>query len=166
MKTLVVFYSRSGNTKKIAEILAKKLGADIDEIIDLTDRSGIKGWLLGGRDAMKQSLTEISVQKNPKNYDLVVIGTPVWVGASTPAFRTYLTQFKKDLKKAAIFVTSGGDGPEKTVTVFENITGQNCLAFFGLTTSDLHQNYDSKIDEFVKKIKYILVKYCCLSNKV
>jgi flavodoxin len=153
MKTLVVFYSRSGNTKKIAQILAKKLNADLDEIIDHTNRSGLKGWLLGGRDAMKKSLTEISVQKNPQNYDLVVIGTPIWVGASTHAFRTYLTQFKKDLKTAAIFTTSGSDGPEKTVAVFENITGQKCIASLGLTSAELSQNYDSKIDEFVKKIK-------------
>lgn len=153
MKTLVVFYSRTGSTKKIAQTLAKKLGADLDEIIDHTNRSGIKGWILGGRDAMKKSLTEISVKKNPKNYDLVIIGTPIWVGASTPAFRTYLTQFKNDLKKAAIFTTSGSDGPEKTVAVFENITGQKCFASFGLTGSDLSQNYDSKLDEFVKKLK-------------
>ena len=153
MKTLVVFYSRTGSTKKIAGDLAKKLDADLDEIIDHTNRSGIKGWILGGRDAMKKSLTEISIKKNPKNYDLVVIGTPIWVGASTPAFRTYLTQFKNDLKKAAIFTTSGSDGPEKTVAVFENITDQKCFASFGLTGSDLSQNYDSKLNEFVKKLK-------------
>lgn len=152
MKTLVVFYSRSGSTKTIAKILAKKLNADLDEIIDHSNRSGIKGWLLAGRDAMKKSLTEISVKKNPKNYDLVVIGTPIWVGASTPAFRTYLTQFKKDLKKAAVFTTSGSDGPEKTVAVFENITGQKCFSSLGLTASELSKSYDSKIDEFVKKL--------------
>jgi hypothetical protein len=136
-----------------AREILKKLNADLDEIIDHTNRRGIKGWILGGRDAMKQRLTNISIKKDPKNYDLVVIGTPVWVGASTPAFRTYLTQFKNDLEKAAIFTTSGGDGPEKTVTIFENITGQNCLASLGLTAAELSQNYDSKLDEFVKKIK-------------
>ncbi|HBP51341.1 TPA: flavodoxin, partial [Candidatus Shapirobacteria bacterium] len=54
MKTLVVFYSRTGNTRRMGELIAQKLHADIDEIIDQKSRSGIIGWILSGRDAMKE----------------------------------------------------------------------------------------------------------------
>lgn len=60
MKTLVVFYSRTGNTKKMAKILAKELHADIDEIVDLKNRKGILGYIFSGRDAMKQLKTKIT----------------------------------------------------------------------------------------------------------
>jgi len=48
MKTLVAYYSRTGNTKKVAVEIAKNLKADIDEIIDKKDRSGMIGWIIGG----------------------------------------------------------------------------------------------------------------------
>ena len=38
MNTLVVYYSRTGNTKAIGEAIAEALNADIDEIIDLKKR--------------------------------------------------------------------------------------------------------------------------------
>lgn len=154
MKTLVVFYSRTGNTKKIAEILAKKLHADIDEIVDLKNRKGVIGFIFGGRDAMKQSLTKITVSKNPRDYDLVVIGTPIWVGASTPAFRTYLTNYKKDIKKVAVFATSGGDTVDKTVTVLENILDKKSIASVGWTNAEINQGkIDDKIDSFLINLK-------------
>jgi len=150
MKTLVVFYSRTGNTKKMGELIAKKLHANIDEIIDHKNRKGILGFIFGGRDALKEYLTDISFSKNPANYDLVIIGTPVWAGFSTPAFRTYLTENKNKIKKAAVFITSGGDTVDKTVTVFEKITGKNCLASIGWTNAEINQNnISSKLDNFV-----------------
>jgi len=154
MKTLVVFYSRTGNTKKMGELIAKELHADIDEIIDHTDRSGIKGWLLGGRDAMKKSLTEITVSKNPADYDLVIIGTPVWAGPSTPAFRTYIAQYKNKIKKVALFVTSGGDGPQKTINLLEEILDKKCLASVGWTNSELNRHLEEpKLSTFLKSIR-------------
>lgn len=154
MKTLIAFYSRTGNTKKIAETLAKSINADLDEIIDQKDRSGIKGWILGGRDAFKQSLTEITIFQNPDDYDLVIIGTPVWVGASTPAFRTYLAENKSKIKKFAVFTTSGGDGPQKTVALSEKILGKKSQAFAGWTTADLKNSVltKQKLDNFVEAI--------------
>lgn len=138
----------------MGELIAQKLHADIDEIIDQKNRKGFLGFIFGGRDAMKENLTEITVTKNPADYDLVIIGTPVWAGSSTPAFRTYLTQNLNKIKKAAVFVTSGGGPVDKTVTIFEKITGKNCLASVGWTNTEINQNnIDSKLDTFIKNIK-------------
>jgi flavodoxin len=106
MKTLVVFYSRSGNTRTVGQEIAGTLKADLDEIIDTKDRSGIFGWLRGGRDAMRKISTAIKVKKSPEKYDLVVIGTPIWAWTLTPAVRIYLSTNK--LRKVAFFCTSGG----------------------------------------------------------
>lgn len=154
MKILVTFYSRSGNTKKMAQAIAECLHADLDEIIDLKNRRGILGWILSGRDALKGTLTTIKTVKNPSDYDLVIIGTPIWAGHSTPATRTYITQFKNQIKKVAIFVTSGGDGPQKTASLFENILGKKAVASVGWTQVDNNSNqYSSKPDQFVSKIR-------------
>jgi len=101
MKILVVFYSRTGNTRRVGEEIAKNLNADIDEIIDKKKRSGIIGWLGGGIDALFKKLTEIENKKRPEEYDIAIIGTPVWVGTISPAIRTYLSQNK--FNKTAFF---------------------------------------------------------------
>jgi hypothetical protein len=51
MKSLVVYYSRNGNSKFIAQKIAEKLGADTEEIIDKKNRRGWIGFLTAGRDA-------------------------------------------------------------------------------------------------------------------
>ncbi len=106
-KILVVYYSRTGNTKKVALNLAKKINADCEEIIDLKERNRIIiGWLVSGKDATMKKMTEIEFKKDPSKYDLVIIGTPVWSWTVTPAIRTYLSENK--FKKVAFFCTNGG----------------------------------------------------------
>jgi flavodoxin len=47
MKTLIVYFSKSGTTKKLAEKLANIFKADIETLIDKKKRSGLIGWLTG-----------------------------------------------------------------------------------------------------------------------
>jgi len=103
MKTLVVYYTRTGNTKFIAETIAGELGADLEEVIDLKKRKGILGFLKAGRDAMLGKETEIAQKKNPAEYDLIIIGQPIWAGSPTPAIRTYLKKNDLSGKKVALF---------------------------------------------------------------
>jgi flavodoxin len=112
LKSLIVYYSRSGNSKFVAETVAAEIGADVEEIVDQKKRSGIGGWLSGGKDAKQGKETEIAATtKSPANYELIVVGTPVWASSITPAVRTYLK--KNDLagKKVAAFFAQSGDKP-------------------------------------------------------
>ena len=86
MKILIVYYSRTGTTKKIAEELSKNFNADLEEIVDKKNRAGAIGWVMSGRDNIKKALTEIEEVKNdPSQYDLVIFGSPNWVGTIAPA---------------------------------------------------------------------------------
>jgi flavodoxin len=107
MKSLVVFYSRSGNTKKIGLEIAQILKADTEEIIDLKNRKGAIGFITGGFAGVFKRQTKIKqVSLNPLNYDLLVIGSPIWAGNMTPAIRKFLSQLDKEkLKKIAFFCT-------------------------------------------------------------
>lgn len=108
MKTLVAFYSRDGHTKRVAEIIANALNAELDEIVDKKPRKGILGFLRAGYDATRRKTTEISFTKNPTDYDIVVIGTPVWNSRVTPAIRTYLLRNRENIRRAAFFATCTG----------------------------------------------------------
>ena len=106
MKSLVVYYTRTGKTKFVAETIATQLAADVEEIVDLKKRQGTLGWIMSGKDATRQSLTEIAqTTKVPADYDLVIIGTPIWAWKPTPAIRTYISQNNLSGKKVALFYT-------------------------------------------------------------
>jgi flavodoxin len=122
MKTLVVYYSRTGNTRGVAQKIAQILHADLDEIIDKKKRSGIMGYLSAGKDAMTKANIDISYKLNPAEYDMVVIGTPIWGFTITPAMRTYLKAHSGSIKKAAFFATSGGSEFDKTAQEMEQLS--------------------------------------------
>ena len=153
-KILIVYYSRTGNTKKIAEELAKKLNADIEEIIDLKNRKGIIGWLIGGRDGMKKTSTSIKESsKDCKNYDLVVIGSPIWVGL-TPAIRTFLLKNKDKIKNYAAFCTMGGNNPQSLFLHIEEILKAKPKSILAIREKDVKSNdYKEKLNKFLDNIK-------------
>ena len=112
MKSLVVYYSRTGNARFVAETIAAEVGADIEEVIDLKKRSGPIGFLTGGSDARRGKETEISpTTKSPAEYDLIIVGTPVWASRPSPAIITYLKKNDLSGKKVALFFTHGGKKP-------------------------------------------------------
>jgi flavodoxin len=116
MKTLVVYYSRTGKTRYVAERISEKLGAEIEEIIDLKNRRGALGFIIAGYDATRGKDTMIAKpQKSPKDFDLIIIGTPVWNGRPTPAVRTYLKNSDLNRKKVAVFCTNEGRDGEKAI---------------------------------------------------
>lgn len=150
MKILVVYYSRTGTTKKVGEEIAKILKADIEEIFDTVDRSGPIGWLYAGRDGMKRLLTKLKRPKlNPADYDLVIIGTPIWSFNMSAPVRTYLTAFKKKFRKVAFFCTMGGRGDENAFKEMEEVVGKAPIAQMSLTTKEVTGNkYLSKLENF------------------
>jgi flavodoxin len=125
MKTLVVYYTRTGNTKFAAETIAAEIGADIEEIVDLKKRQGRLAFLGNGKDAMQGKETQIApTKRSPADYDLIVVGSPIWAGSPTPAIRTYLNKNDLSGKKVALFFSDSGLGQavEKTKALMPNST--------------------------------------------
>ena len=157
-KILVVYYSRTGNTEKVAKEIAKATGADIEKLIDKKDRSGAFGYLGGGKDASSGNLAELEAVKiDPSKYDLVIIGTPIWAWTMTPAVRTYITEHKKDLKSIALFTTSASTAPEKTVKKMEELAGKKTVVSTGFVEKEINgderASYDKKMKSFIDGCK-------------
>lgn len=154
MKKLIVFYSRTGVTRRIAELLTQKLQCDMEEIIDTKDRKGAMGYLMAGRDATLKNLTILQpIKQDPSHYDLVIIGTPIWAWTMVPAIRTYLTEQKGKFRQVAFFCTQGGSGAEKTFKELEDICGIKPVAVLQLKTKEvLKGNIEKDIEDFIRKI--------------
>jgi flavodoxin len=128
LKSLVVYYTRSGNARFVAETIAAEVGADIEEVIDQKNRNGIRGYLSGGFDARREKGTEISVTtKDPGIYDLIIVGSPLWAGRATPAITTYLRKNDLSSKKVAIFFVQGDKKPAGVEQIKALMPNSECV---------------------------------------
>lgn len=116
MKTAIVYYSMSGNTRYAAERIAQTIGADLIPLVPTKayPDSGFKKFFWGGKSALmgdKPALEPYAF--DPNAYDLVILGTPVWAGTIAPPLRTFIAENAASLrdKKVAVFACcSGGPG--------------------------------------------------------
>ncbi len=122
MKALVVYYSYSGNTKLVADAVAKALGADLEELKPAKplNASGAGYVMWGLRQLVSQSKPPLlPLEHDLSAYDLVIIGTPVWSYTITPPVRTFLESVDLSGKQAALFCCHGGD-PKNTLEHMKN----------------------------------------------
>lgn len=157
MKTLVVFYSRTGTSWKIAQEIAKSINADLEELIDQKNRRGIIGYIKSGIDAIQKKRASLKqTEKDPSAYDLVVLGTPVWISNLSTPMRTYVDDNKKLLNKIALFCTAGGNSKHyasNCLRELEKLTGQKPVAFLGLDKNDIKQGFNTKMAGFTSFIQ-------------
>ena len=129
MKTAVVYYSWSGNTRFAAETIAKMAGADIFEIKAETPYNSdfgkccdeAKPECYGKTLRPIKPIAGIDLSK----YDMVFVGTPNWWGTMAPPVRTWVTQNKDALKgkTVCLFQTHGGGGMQRVGKDFAEVIG-------------------------------------------
>lgn len=153
-KILIVYYSRTGVTKKVAEMIAAEIRADIEGIVDMKDRTGMIGYLKAGRDAMKKVKTEITESKYfPANYDLVIIGTPVWGYNMTPAIRAYIERHTGKFKTVALFCTMTSSGGMATIKDMEKLIGKTPIDTVSLNAKELQTaTVPEKLKLFIEEL--------------
>jgi len=100
MKTLVVYYSRTGNTKEVAIKKAKEIGADLHEIKTPVKTKGFIGYMRCAFQSLRQKKIPINVPPNLSDYDRVVICTPVWASKMSAPVYSFLKEYGKDIKTA------------------------------------------------------------------
>lgn len=154
MKTLVAYYSRTGNTRRVARRIAEGMEGDIEEIHDTKDREGIIGFLTGGKDALFRNDTTLgTLSKVPSDYDFIVVGTPVWAGTVCPAVRTWLSQFGQQLKDVAFFLTSRTSRNEATFTEMAEVSGATPHETLVITAAEIKkETWIAPTEEFVKEL--------------
>jgi hypothetical protein len=128
-RVLVVYYSRSGNTKRLARAIAAALAADVEELHDPTDRSGVLGYLRSGVEAYAGVLAGLEhPRRDPAGYDVVVVGTPVWAASVSSPVRTYLWHEQARLPQVAFVATLGGRGEKRAFGQMKALAGRSPIA--------------------------------------
>ena len=121
-KKLVAYFSASGTTRKIAEMIAQAAEADLYEI---TPKQPYSKADLNWMDKKSRSSIEMSDKKfRPEitdtdaqidGYDEVILGFPIWWYVAPTIINTFLESYDFSGKKIVLFATSGGSGFGNTV---------------------------------------------------
>ena len=122
-KKLVAYFSASGTTRKIAEIIAQVAEADLYEIMPKQPYSKADlNWM----DKKSRSSVEMSDKKfrpeisntdvQVEKYDEIILGFPIWWYVAPTIINTFLEKYDFSGKKIVLFATSGGSGFGNTVS--------------------------------------------------
>lgn len=152
---LVVYFSRTGYTRRIASEIAKAIGADVEELREPSKRSGIFGYLRSAREALKGAAPELlPCEHDPRDYELVVFGTPVWASHVSSPLRSYVAAHRPDLRRVAFFCTEGGSGGGKVVRELADLCGQEPATALVLDDREIDGGrYATKLADFVRSIQ-------------
>ncbi|MBK5113594.1 MAG: flavodoxin [Candidatus Heimdallarchaeota archaeon] len=151
VKSLVIYYSKTGNTKLMAESIASEVNADLFEIQRQKDikSSGFMLYFRGGFESMTRKnirleKTEIDLEK----YDLIFLGTPVWAWRLNPVVRSFLKKVKIENKKIGLFASCAGSA-EGVLADLKDILKKNTI----LGESEYVEPLKKNTEALVKKAK-------------
>ena len=139
---LCVYYSRSGNTKKVMKSIAAELNAELVQLTDGVERGG---------PAARPNETE----RRRENYRLVIIGTPVWAGRCSSVVRSFLKQHGKELNRVAYVLTRGSE--HKSEDIYRQMDLYTAKPHRAATSLRVgHVGHTFWQEEFLRQIREIL----------
>ena len=117
MKSLVVYYSLTGKTKLVAQVITEALNATLVEIKETKPR---KLWpfvyLTGGFAAITNRRSKINpVDVDLKQHERIFIGSPIWGSRPAPAINSFIYQTDFEGRSIIPFFTMGGDNSERAL---------------------------------------------------
>ena len=117
---LVVVYSWSGNSRRVAQWLAARHGWPVAEIADAHPRSYFRSLL----DSLLRRHPAIRYEgPDPGDFRTVVLVSPIWAWRLAGPMRSFVTQHKEALQRVAVASTMGGAGASNAVQEVGAIIG-------------------------------------------
>jgi flavodoxin len=154
-RILIVYYSRSGTTRRVAKALSAALQCDIEEIVETKSRSGILGYLRSAIEARRQrpSTTLARTTVDPSLYDLIILGTPVWAWSVSSPVRAYMIANRTRFAAVAFFCTCGGSGSDSAFGQMRQLVGKAPLGCLFLTAGQLvKQRHEPRLRQFLQTL--------------
>ena len=110
MKSVIVYYSLTGNTALVSKMIAERIGADLIRLQPDKEvpESGAKKYLIGSKSVMLNEKPRLlNDDLNLDGYDTLIIGTPIWARSFVPAINTFLSDYGIKDKSIYLFTLHG-----------------------------------------------------------
>lgn len=126
-KALIAYFSETGNTEKLANLIHEQVGADMFKIEPVTPYpNGEELFDYTKEEQDKDERPEIKGTVNIDDYDIIFIGYPIWWSDLPQILYTFLESYDFSGKNVYLFSTNGGSGLSGTVsTITDKLSSAN-----------------------------------------
>ena len=155
-KVLIIYYSRSGNTREIANQIHERVGGDIIELqtvepypdeYDAVTKQAKQELNSDYKPALKTKVENIG------SYDIIFVGSPNWWGTIAAPVKTFLSEYDLSGKTIVPFITHGGSGLGRSVTDISKLCPKSSvldgLAVWGRDA----KTAQNEVSEWLRKIQ-------------
>lgn len=156
--SLVLYYSQTGTTQKVANELQQLLNADIDSIVAVDSYGSdydatIERWRKEKEDTIKVAIKPLSININ--EYDTIYLGFPIWGGTFASPVATFLADNSLEGKTIITFATFGSGGIENATKDVARVEPKaNVVEGYGVRNARVSKS-QAEIDRFLKERGYI-----------
>ncbi len=156
MKTVILYYSYTGTTKKYVNLIKNIIDCDLIEIKpkkDIKSSGRLSSYVKGGLKVLKKESPELEKYEfNKDDYDFIIIASPVWAYTYAPAMKSFLENESISNKKVSYFMTHRG-GPRDAHSNFKKaLEGNEVLEGLDINEKDSEKNNISKIEQWILNI--------------
>lgn len=157
-KVLVLYYSQTSNTKTVAQEIATRLNADIEEIaLEVPYDTAFQATIDRCKaDREKGILPEIKPLKvNVADYDTIFLGYPIWFGTYAPPIASLLEKVDLSGKFVMPFCTFGSGGLESSVKdLAEKQPNAKIMPGYGVRAARMDA-VPKEVEHYLKSIGFI-----------
>ena len=159
MKTAIVYFSLDGNTEYVAKKIAQNLTGDLIKLVPAKQypTGKVSKFFWGGKSVTFKDQPQLQPYDfNVDEYDVIILGTPIWAGTYTPPFRTFLKENDLSGKKLAFFACCSGGSADKCFKKLQAATSNGELITTLRLVDPLTKfapTNDIKIKDFCNKLR-------------
>jgi len=155
--SLIVYYSNTGTTEKVAEVLKSKTGADMARIecenpYSTDFMQTVNEFQEEMNNGTTRAIKPLGVEVS--NYDTLYIGFPVWFGTYAGPISSFIKNYDLKGKTIIPFCTFGSGGNTAIDRLSEALPESNILPWYGVRTARI-EKADKEVESYLAALGII-----------
>lgn len=149
-RTLIVSYSNTGTSRRVAELLSSQFQWPRGEISELRSRTGAAGILRCMADSLFRRHPVIRYEgADPQGFENVVLIAPIWMYRLAGPMRSFVRDHAPNLKRVAVISVMGGRGATNAFAEIDRILGRPPVLSTSFTAREVDDgSYSSSLSVF------------------
>jgi hypothetical protein len=136
--TLVIVYSYTGTSRRLADQLCSRQGWPMGEVLERRSRSGAAGLVRCVLDSLLRRRPPVDYRgPDPSNYDSVVLIAPIWAGRLASPMRSFAAERAASLPRVAMISVMGSRGAHKAAAEMGELLGRAPRLWTGITQHEV-----------------------------